>query len=95
MWTVAWGMHSIACNGASNSSTWMNHVRVDHVLLCAGVLKSKFEEISRILLGLLEAGSNAEDAQVVRPILQCLGTMLAALDTPQLANKSVLHMFRV
>ncbi len=59
------------------------------------MLKSKFEEISRILLGLLEAGTNAEDAQVVRPILQCLGTMLAALDTPQLAHKSVLHMFRV
>ena len=59
-----------------------------------GVLKSKYEDIARVLLGLLETGNLAEDAQVARPILFCLGTLLAALDTPTLGHKNALQMFQ-
>lgn len=61
----------------------------------ADVLRSKFEDISRVLLGLLEAGANAEDAHIARPVLLCLGNVLAALDVPTLAHHSVLPMFQV
>ena len=67
------------------------------IFLCAasGVLKSKFEDISRVLLGILEAGANAEDAQIARPVLACLGTLLSALDLPAFSAKSVVRAFQV
>ncbi len=57
--------------------------------------KAKFDDISRVFLSVLETGSNADDANIARSVLVCIGHLLAALDLQQLAHKSAVRAFQV